>query len=150
MQVRRFFVFSRLALLWAGACVHAQTTLTIDDAVRTALQNHPLLQERQQRSEVANGFALQAGLRPNPRLITQSENWSLTGAPPQSIPTFTDQFLYLSQVFETGAKRDRRVDLGRTGKLHDLLALMAAAVDRAHPLRTTGDLKAFFKEHVCR
>ena len=59
MQVRRFFVFSRLALLWAGACVHAQTTLTIDDAVRTALQNHPLLQERQQRSEVASGFALE-------------------------------------------------------------------------------------------
>lgn len=104
-----------MAALFGGACLHAQTSLTIDDAVRTALRNHPLLAERQQRTEVASSFALQAGLRPNPRLVAQSENWSLTGAPAQSIPVFTDQFLYLSQVVETGAKRDRRTDLGRTG-----------------------------------
>jgi cobalt-zinc-cadmium efflux system outer membrane protein len=64
---------------------------------------------------VADGYAVQAGLRLNPRLIMQSENWSFTGAPLQGIPTFTDQFLYLSQILETGGKRERRVDVGQAG-----------------------------------
>ena len=98
------------------APVQAQTALSIEDAVRIALENHPLLKERQQRAGIATGFALQAGFRPNPRLIVQSENWSFSGAPTQSIAsTFTDQFLYLTQVYETGGKRQRRVELGQAG-----------------------------------
>lgn len=118
MAKKRFisYCLSLAVLLFCSVpCTRAQTALSIEDAVRLALESHPLLKERQQRAQVASGFALQAGLRPNPRLITQSENWSFSGAPPQSVPTFTDQFLYLSQVVETGGKRERRVDLGQTG-----------------------------------
>lgn len=95
--------------------IRAQTVLSIEEAVRIALESHPLLKERQETSQIARGYATQAALGPNPRLIAQSENWSFSGVPRQSIPTFTDQFLYLSQILETGGKRERRAELGHAG-----------------------------------
>jgi cobalt-zinc-cadmium efflux system outer membrane protein len=58
----------------------------------------------------------QAELRPNPRLSIQTENWTFSGPPQQSIAsTFTDHFLYASQLVETAGKRRRRVDLALAG-----------------------------------
>ncbi len=89
----------------------ALPTLSLDEAVARALATHPALAVQSQRIQTAAGLAQQAGLRPNPRLILQSENWSFSGAPQQGVGTFVDQFLYGSQVLETGGKRQRRVDL---------------------------------------
>lgn len=83
----------------------------LDEAVRQALAAHPLLQAESQRITTASALVQQAGLRPNPRLFIQSENWNFPGSPPQPIASvFTDQFLYASQVLETAGKRSRRVE----------------------------------------
>src|SRR5689334_1125403 len=98
-----------LIVIATGAC--AQTQLSLDDAVRDALTNHPALAAESQRIASARGLLQQAGLRPNPRLFIQSENWNFSGSPPEPIAsTFTDQFLYASQTLETGGKRQRRMN----------------------------------------
>ena len=94
--------------------LQAQKLLMLEDAVRQALDNHPLLQAESQRIATADALVTQAGARPNPRLFIQSENWNFSGAPTQPIAsTFTDQFLYASQVLETAGKRQRRMDVAQ-------------------------------------
>jgi outer membrane protein TolC len=98
-----------LGCVCSGAAF-GQRVLMVDEAVREALGTHPLLQAESQRITTAGALVQQAGVRPNPRLFIQSENWNFSGAPPQPMASvFTDQFLYASQVLETGGKRDRRV-----------------------------------------
>src|SRR5262245_45629363 len=95
--------------------LYAQEPLSLDGAVRRALRNHPLLMAESARIAVAAGFQAQAGMRPNPRLTVQSENWTFSGAPQPIASTFTDQFLYVSQLLETAGKRQRRIDLAEAG-----------------------------------
>ncbi len=80
----------------------------------TALRQHPVLQTSEQRIRVAEGFRRQAGLMLNPRLILQSENTRPYG--PFVWLRDTDNFAYLQQTFETGGKRDRRVELATAGQ----------------------------------
>lgn len=96
-------------LLWVAGSLAAQTPLTLQDAVATALRQHPVLQASEQRIRVAEGFRRQAALMLNPRLILQSENTRPYG--PFVWLRDTDNFAYLQQTFETGGKRERRVDL---------------------------------------
>ena len=106
----RWVISVALAL---GYLAQAQTVLMLDEAVRQALDNHPLLQAESQRIATADALVTQAGVRPNPRLFIQSENWRYS-TPTQAIASaFTDQFAYLSQVVETGGKRQRRVDVAQ-------------------------------------
>ena len=104
------------ALVSTITTAYGQEQLSLNDAVREALTSHPLLAAETQRIAVARDFVQQAGLRPNPRLILQSENWSFSGSPSDPIgSTFTDHFLYASQIFETGGKRQRRIDFAQAG-----------------------------------
>ena len=52
---------------------------------------------------------MQAGLKPNPRLVLQNENARIPGSTPLKFATDTDTFAYMAQVFEAGGKRDRRI-----------------------------------------
>jgi outer membrane protein TolC len=63
-----------------------------------------------ERARASEGQRLQAGLRPNPRLILQMENLRAWGTPGLAYGRDADSFLYLSQLFETGGKRERRLD----------------------------------------
>ena len=63
------------------------------------------------RVVAAEGLRTQAGLKPNTRLILQSENARLAGASPFRYSQDTDNFAYLAQVFEAGGKRQRRVEV---------------------------------------
>jgi cobalt-zinc-cadmium efflux system outer membrane protein len=85
--------------------------LTPSDAVATALQLNPQLAAGSARIEVSAGLRRQAGLAPNPRLTLQSENTRFHGTPGFNYSNGADSFAYLSQVFEAGGKRSRRVDL---------------------------------------
>lgn len=107
---RWLFAFCFLQL---GALAHAQQLLTLDDAVREALESHPALAVESQRITSVGALVQQAGLRPNPRLYIQSENWNIGSASTPVASTFTDQFLYAAQVLETGSKRQRRVELAQ-------------------------------------
>lgn len=86
-------------------------SITLNDALREALRSHPLLAAAQNRIESAAGKMLQAGLRPNPVLIVQSEDFRVWESPGHRYWQDADHFLYLQQTFETAAKRARRVDV---------------------------------------
>lgn len=102
-------VLMPLPLLWG------QEALSLDDAVERALQSHPRLAVESARIAAAEGLETQAALRPNPRLTVQSENWTFAGPPNQPVAsTFTDQFLFASQILETAGKRQRRVEVAET------------------------------------
>jgi cobalt-zinc-cadmium efflux system outer membrane protein len=100
------------ALFLSGALATGQTkiTLSLEDAVRMALESHPLLNARAQHTVAMQGLVTQAGLRPNPVFIFQSENWKFAGGGPFNIGNATDQFAYISQVIETAGKRQRRLE----------------------------------------
>ncbi len=93
--------------------MRAQAPLTLEEAVASALKQHPLLQASEERVAVAEGQRRQAELRLNPRLVLQSENTR-----PQSGFSYsqdTDNFAYLQQTFETAHKRDLRVAAAGAG-----------------------------------
>jgi cobalt-zinc-cadmium efflux system outer membrane protein len=81
--------------------------------VARALATHPSLAAGTARVAASAGLVKQSGLRPNPRLVLQSENWRTYGGfqPNDDV----DHYGYLVQPFETAAKRQRRVELARAG-----------------------------------
>jgi cobalt-zinc-cadmium efflux system outer membrane protein len=83
--------------------------LTVDEAVSTALANHPLLGTAARRVDAARGQRRQAALMPNPRLNLQSENTRSGGNPPFVFWRDTDSFAFLQQTIETAGRRGRRV-----------------------------------------
>ncbi len=88
----------------------AAPQLSLRQAVSEALSAHPLLAAGMERARASEGQRLQAGLRPNPRLIVQLENLRAWGTPGLAYGRDADSFVYLSQLFETGGKRERRLD----------------------------------------
>lgn len=107
------YFYCRLLLLLsavATACL-GQQMLSLSDAVDLALRTHPLLSASTARTEAASGLLLQSGLRPNPRLVFQTENWRPAGIPARD----TDNFAYLVKPIETGGKRLRRVEAAEIG-----------------------------------
>ena len=95
------------------ALLCAQPSFSVREAVARALAGHPLLAAGAARVAVSSGHLEQAGLRPNPRLVLQSENWRAYGGfqPNEEL----DHYGYLSQPFETAGKRLRRVEAARAG-----------------------------------
>jgi cobalt-zinc-cadmium efflux system outer membrane protein len=57
------------------------------------------------------GQRTQVGLKPNPRLFLQSEDFRAWGTP--AIPYWqgTEEYAYLGQIIETAGKRQRRIDV---------------------------------------
>jgi len=84
--------------------------LSLRQAVSEALSAHPLLAAGAERTRASEAQRLQAGLRPNPRLILQLENLRAWGTPGWAYGRDADSFVYLSQLFETAGKRERRVE----------------------------------------
>src|SRR5439155_320615 len=99
---------SILALAIAIPAV-AQTTLTLDEAVRTALERRPELKAAEAHVSAAQALKRQAGFFPNPRLIFQVEN--LRGSN-FDYGNDADSFAYLSQVIETSGRRGNRIAVG--------------------------------------
>lgn len=109
------------------AAVSAQQQLSLAGAVDAALSMHPEIASASARVSQTQGARRQAGLAPNPQLIVQTENIRPSSAGnPFSFSHQTDNFVYLQQQFEPGAKRSRRVD-----------AAEAATAVAAHELATT-------------
>jgi len=95
-----------LALTVSGG---AQTQLTLDQAVRIAVERRPELKAAEARVSAAQGLKSQAGLFPNPRLIFQVEN--LRGSN-FDYANDADSFAYFSQVIETSGRRGNRIAVG--------------------------------------
>jgi cobalt-zinc-cadmium efflux system outer membrane protein len=98
------------------AAAAAQTSLSLRDALDLALKTHPALATAEQRIAVTQGARIQAGLAPNPKLILQSENTRpYSGTNGFVFWRDTDDFAYLQNTFETGGKRQRRVEVAEGG-----------------------------------
>ena len=95
-----------LALTVSGG---AQTQLTLDGAVRIALERRPELKAAEARVSAAQGLKSQAALLPNPRFIFQAENLRASNF---DYGNDADSFAYFSQVIETSGRRGNRIAVG--------------------------------------
>jgi cobalt-zinc-cadmium efflux system outer membrane protein len=85
-------------------------------AVRLALDHHPALKVSDAAVAGAEGLIEQGRLRPNPLFTVQTENWRFGGDPSFHVGSDLDLFAYVSQPFELGGKRERRVELAEQEK----------------------------------
>lgn len=93
---------------WAGGAVGPQP-LTVDHAVRTALANRAEVDAAASARVAADGRLRQAGLRPNPVLSLQTENWRAWGTPGLKFARDMNIFASVSGTVETGGKRRARM-----------------------------------------
>ena len=105
-------MFTRIQVIWKllvlGVSLQA---ITIEQALQEAISQHPLLAVSQSRIESTTGKLQQAGLRPNPLFVYQTEDFRTWQSPGHRFWQDADHFFYLQQTFETAAKRARRVDV---------------------------------------
>lgn len=104
MHNLRFFFFLVSTLGWGQ-------TLTLEQALREALAQHPLLDVSSARITSFEGKTQQAALRPNPLFVYQTEDFRVWDQPRHRFWQDADHFLYLQQTFETASKRARRTDV---------------------------------------
>lgn len=112
MGVGLLCAVAAIAAPGAGA---AQDTLSLHQAIDTALAQNALVAAGVQRVHAAEGAKTQAGLAPNPRFIFQHENIRLWGSPLYGYWQDTDTYAYVSQVIETANKRGHRVETASAG-----------------------------------
>jgi outer membrane protein, heavy metal efflux system len=86
----------------------AQTRLSMQDAVSLALSCRPELRASLDRVESSTGLRQQAALRPNPRLILQSEDFHPSNF---TFGRDSQSYVYGSQVFEARGKRGGRISV---------------------------------------
>src|SRR5580698_10815663 len=109
-----------LIAIGAGAC-SAQLKLSLDDAIKQALQSRASLKAENELVLAARGLRRQASLRPNPEFLFQNENLR----PGQTYTRDVDTVAYLTQPLDILGKRAPRISvaeegIGRTQAEYDL------------------------------
>lgn len=87
--------------------------LTLQQAITAAMARNPELSASEFDLRAADAQVTQAGLRPNPELAVEFENFGGGGA--ASGADTLETTLRLGQVLELGGKRARRIDVARAG-----------------------------------
>lgn len=103
-SVTRFLAILTLGPL--GAASFAQTKLSMKDALSLALSRRPELRASLERVESSSGLRRQAAVRPNPRLILQTEDLRASNF---NLGEDAQSYIYASQVFEARGKRSGRM-----------------------------------------
>ncbi len=88
--------------------------MTLQQALSRVFESSPELEVSELEVEAASARIIQAGLRPNPELAAEGENFptmSSTGA-----FRYLESTLKMSQRFELGGKRDLRIQTAKTYK----------------------------------
>ncbi|MDQ3013236.1 MAG: TolC family protein, partial [Acidobacteriota bacterium] len=93
----------------------APRRLELEECLKQALAKHPLLAASRARVQGAQELRRYAGLRPNPSLTVQTENWRFTGAPSFAPARDLDLFIYGTQTIETARKATRRAEMAESG-----------------------------------
>jgi cobalt-zinc-cadmium efflux system outer membrane protein len=101
--------------------------LTLHDAIERALGENPDLQGWPYALRAAEGRVVQAGLRPNPELSLEFENFAGRGAAQGA--DVLESTLSLSQVIEMGDKRGRRVGVASAERESVALEQQARQLD---------------------
>jgi outer membrane protein TolC len=109
-----------ISLVSIGAC-SAQLKLSLDDAIKQALQSRASLKAENERVLTARGLRRQAALRPNPEFLFQNENLR----PGQTYTRDVDTVAYVTQPLDILGKRAPRISvaeegIGRTQAEYDL------------------------------
>jgi len=109
----------------------APAAVTLEAALRRALQRHPALESASRLVEAADGRVRQAGTRPNPELEVELENVSgdLPGV------AESEATVQLSQRLETGGKRGARRAVARADRALAGRDLEAARLDLVRDVR---------------
>jgi cobalt-zinc-cadmium efflux system outer membrane protein len=118
IRIRRLNLL--LPIIWmartTAAEPPAQLQLSLREALAASTSNNPLLQSGDDRIAAAEAIKLQAGLKPNPRVVIQTENARAWQTPPGiNFWHDTDTYLYAGQIIERGGKRERRIDYAAAG-----------------------------------
>ena len=95
---------------FAGAC-SAQSKLSLDDAIKQALEARASLKAENERVLEARGLRRQASLRPNPEFLFQNENLR----PGQTYTRDVDTVAYISQSLDFMGKRASRTSVAEEG-----------------------------------
>jgi len=120
--MKRFLIHSITGILclWCAAPVPAQAPvrITLDDAIRLALQHNHTLQAARTTIQQNQAAEVTANLRPNPTFFTDWEYLPLFSHPEgQSIAEYlqasTEGDIGLSYLIERGYKRQRRLEAAR-------------------------------------
>lgn len=85
--------------------------LTLEECWKRAQEIHPLVSAAQKRVSGAEEYRRFAGVRPNPTMTFQSENWRAWGRPPFSFSREIDLFVFGTQRVETAGKAGRRREM---------------------------------------
>jgi cobalt-zinc-cadmium efflux system outer membrane protein len=107
-----FLLFPRLI------CASDKEQLSLQQAIDLAVQINPQVRIADDRVASSNGQKMQAGLKPNPRLVVQQENaraWEMGKQPGFVFFRDTDTYVYGAQLIERGGKRERRVEFATAG-----------------------------------
>jgi outer membrane protein TolC len=117
---RKLVLLIAIGLDFAGAC-SAQLKLSLDDAIKQALESRASLKAENERVLSARGLKRQASLRPNPDFLFQNENLR----PGQTYTRDVDTVAYVTQSLDILGKRGARISLaeeaiGRTQAEYDL------------------------------
>lgn len=89
----------------------AQVNLSLQAAIHQGLDANPRLSVSQGRTEEAIGQKRQASLRPNPRLLLQTEDIRPSSDQlPFSFSNSTEDYMTIGQVIETAGKRGKRTE----------------------------------------
>ena len=101
-----------LAIAWSlGAPLHAEPAPAFSDLVRQAQRDAPRLAEADANVARAEGLRRQAGVRPNPTVSLEAENFA--GTRPYQGFDQTETTLSVAQELELGGKRPARVAAGQ-------------------------------------
>lgn len=123
------------ALLLAGALVIQAgpvwaEPVTLDDALRKGREVSPRIARAEAELRAADARALQAGLRPNPEIGVEVENFSGTG--PYRSFRQSEVTVAVSQEFELGGERQARKAVAGAEREFARLALSKAVADLAY------------------
>jgi cobalt-zinc-cadmium efflux system outer membrane protein len=92
-----------------------ERVLTLEECWGRAGENHPLLAAAQRRLEGATEVRQYAGLRPNPTLTIQTENWRAWQRPPFVFQNEIEFFVFGTQRWETAGKPGWRRQVAERG-----------------------------------
>ena len=108
-MIRRFGLFTPALL--AGLACQAQSRLSLQEAVDSALQSRASLKAEQERVDAAEGVRKQAALLPNPEFQFQNENLR----PGQTYTRDVDTLAMINQPLDVLGKRKQRIALAGDG-----------------------------------
>lgn len=118
-------------LAMAGGPAFAEP-VSLSDALARGQEVSPRIAKAKAELKAAEGRAIQAGVRPNPTLSAEIENFSGTG--PYRTFGQTETTVAVSQPFELGGKRRARKEVASAERAFAQIALRKAEADLSYDI----------------